>query len=337
MSSPLKIAAVQAEPVWWDLQGGVAKVISLIKEAAANGADLIGFPESFIPGYPGTIWTGGFDPDFLVQFQKNCLDVQSEEFNKIRRAARDAKIWVVLGFTEVSGYSMYGALVFINDQGQVVLHRRKIKPTGQERTIWGDGPADSLQSVVDGPKGFKIGGLNCWENLQPLLRFHHYSLGCQVHVAAWPYLCSYNDPKIYPQFVGEMQTIATRLAALEGQMYAICATQIITPQNYELCRVQDTLWSPPSGGGFAAIYGPDGAKLTPDIDPGKECILYADVDHDAIRMAKLAADPIGHYSRPDLLSLNVGSASSPKNPATLVRSAIVTDYTLTSRIPPLED
>jgi nitrilase len=94
MSPPiLKVAAIQAEPVWFDLQGGVEKVISLIKEAAENGAQLIAFPESFIPGYPACIWSGGFDQDFLVNFQKNCLDVQSEEFNKIRRATRDAKIW----------------------------------------------------------------------------------------------------------------------------------------------------------------------------------------------------------------------------------------------------
>ncbi|KAK7464070.1 hypothetical protein VKT23_006230 [Stygiomarasmius scandens] len=336
-STTLKVAAVQAEPAWFDLQAGVAKVVSLIKEAGANGAQLIGFPESFIPGYPGCIWTGGFDPGMLMNFQKNCLSVKSEEFATIRKAARDAGIWVILGYTEVDGYSMYGAQSFIDSQGQVVLHRRKIKPTGQERTIWGDGAADSLKSVVEGPNGTKIGGLNCWEHLQPLLRFHHYSLGCQIHVASWPYLCYATDPDAYHQFAAEMQTIATRFAALEGQMFVICSTQLISSENFEKCRVQGTLWAPPSGGGFAAIYGPDGSKLTADVDPGKECILYADVNLDAIRLAKLAADPVGHYSRPDLLSLNVGSSSSLTNPATLVRYPAGGEYMLLNKIPPLED
>ncbi|THU83280.1 carbon-nitrogen hydrolase [Dendrothele bispora CBS 962.96] len=336
-STTLKVAAVQAEPAWFDLQAGVAKVVSLIKEAGTNGAQLIGFPESFIPGYPGCIWTGGFDPEFLVNFQKNCLSVKSEEFATIRRAARDAGIWVVLGYTELDGYSMYGSQSFINPQGQVVLHRRKTKPTGQERTLWGDGP-DSLQTVVEGPNGIKIGGLNCWEHLQPLLRFHHYSLGCQIHVACWPYLSYAEEPEAYQQFSAEMQTIATRFTAFEGQTFVICSTQLITPENFEKCRVKGTCWAPQSGGGFAAIYGPDGAKLTPDVDPGKECILYADINLDAIHMAKLSADPVGHYSRPDLLSLNVGSSSSIANPATLIRYPTGGNYKLLSKCPPaLED
>ncbi|THU93601.1 hypothetical protein K435DRAFT_840187 [Dendrothele bispora CBS 962.96] len=324
-STTLKVAAVQAEPAWFDLQAGVTKVVSLIKEAGENGAQLIGFPESFIPGYPGCIWTGGFDPELLVNFQKNCLSVKSEEFATIRRAARDAGIWVVLGYTEVDGYSMYCAQSFINPEGQVVLHRRKTKPTGSERTIWGDAPADSLQTVVEGPNGIKIGGLNCWEHLQPLLRFHHYSLGCQIHVASWPYMMDPSEAEIYHQHKPEMQTIATRFTALEGQTFVICSTLIITPENYEKCRVTGTNRAPPNGGGFAAIYGPDGIQLTSDIDPGKECILYADINLDAIRLAKLSADPVGHYS------------SSIANPATLVRYPSGGDYTLLSKIPPLEN
>jgi predicted amidohydrolase len=90
-----RVAAIQAEPAWWDLKAGVTKTISLIKEAASNGAELIGFPESFIPGYPMAIWARPFDPAFLVQFQKNCLSVQSEEFKEILAAAKEAGIWLV--------------------------------------------------------------------------------------------------------------------------------------------------------------------------------------------------------------------------------------------------
>ncbi|KAJ7804591.1 putative nitrilase [Mycena olivaceomarginata] len=298
-----RVAAIQAEPAWWDLKAGVTKTISLIKEAASNGAELVGFPESFIPGYPMAIWARPFDPAFLVQFQKNCLSVQSEEFKEILAAAKEAGIWVVLGFCEVDGGSI--------SEGEPVLHRRKLKATGQERTIWGDAPADSLQSAVKGPGGVTIGSLCCWEHLQPLLRFHHYSLGVQVHVASWPYCDSAADGAP-PAFSSDAQIVQSKFAALEGQMFVISSTQILSRENAELCGVKGAgPWEMPMGGGFAAIYAPDGTQITPTIPPDKEAILYADIDLDAIRRAKLVADPVGHYSRPDLLSLNVNSRPNP--------------------------
>jgi predicted amidohydrolase len=139
-----RVAAIQAEPAWWDLKAGVAKTILLIKEAASNGAELVGFPESFIPGYPLAIWARPFDSSFLLKFQKNCLSVQSEEFKEILAATKEAGIWylismpisweriqevdrVVLGFCEIDGRSMYASQAIINSEGVPVLHRRKIK------------------------------------------------------------------------------------------------------------------------------------------------------------------------------------------------------------------
>ncbi|KAJ6620597.1 carbon-nitrogen hydrolase [Mycena sp. CBHHK59/15] len=307
----MKVAAIQAEPAWWDLKAGVLKTISLIKEAAANGAELIGFPESFIPGYPMSIWAQPFDPVFLTKFQKNCMSVQSAEFKEIVNATKEAGIWVVLGFTELDGGSMYAAQTIISSEGVVVLHRRKLKATGQERTIWGDAPADSLQSAVKGPSGATIGALNCWEHLQPLLRYHHYSLGIQIHVASWPYCDSIADGAA-PQFSSDAQILQARFAALEGQMFVISSTQMLSSKNAELCHVKDVpFFEMARGGGFAAIYGPDGTQLTPPTDPGKEVILYAEIDLDAIKTAKLSADPVGHYSRPDLLSLRVATHPTP--------------------------
>ncbi|KAJ7117605.1 carbon-nitrogen hydrolase [Mycena epipterygia] len=307
----MKVAAIQAEPAWWDLKAGVAKTISLLKEAASNGAELVGFPESFIPGYPMSIWAQPFNPIFLAKFQQNCLSVQSNEFKEIRDAAMEAGVWVVLGFTELDGASMYASQAIINSEGAVVLHRRKLKATGQERTIWGDAPADSLQSAVKGPGGAIIGGLMCWEHLQPLLRFHHYSLGVQVHVSSWPY-CDSIANGAPPQFSSDAQSLQAKFAALEGQMFVISSTQIISSKNAELCGVKGVQnWEMLFGGGFAAIYGPDGTQITPPTKPDEEIILYADIDLDAIKMAKLTADPVGHYSRPDLLSLHVNTRPTP--------------------------
>ncbi|KAF7356339.1 putative Nitrilase [Mycena venus] len=323
----MKVAAIQAEPAWWDLKAGVVKCISLIKEAASNGAELVGFPESFIPGYPMAIWAQPFNPAFLARFQKNCLSVKSDDFKEILAATKEAGIWVVLGFSELDGGSMYASQVIIDSEGVVVLHRRKLKATGQERTVWGDAPADSLQSAVKGPRGVTIGGLNCWEHLQPLLRFHHYSLGVQVHIASWPYCDSAADGAP-PQFSSDAQILQSKFVALEGQMFVISSTSILSRENAELCGVKGTgVWEMPMGGGFAAIYAPDGSQLTPTVPPDQEIILYADIDLDATKMAKLVADPVGHYSRPDLLSLNVNARPSP-----LVSYNGAGDHTLLGRI-----
>ncbi|KAJ7716751.1 putative nitrilase [Mycena metata] len=303
----MKVAAIQAEPAWWDLKAGVAKSISLIKEAASNGAELIGFPESFIPGYP----------------------IPSQEFKEILAAAKEGGIWVVLGFAELDGGSMYAAQVIINSEGVVVLHRRKLKATGQERTIWGDAPADSLQTAVKGPGGATIGALSCWEHLQPLLRFHHYSLGVQVHVASWPYCDSIADGAP-ARFSSDAQSLQCKFVALEGQMFVISSTQILSPENAELCCMPSTSpWAMPHGGGFAAIYSPDGTQLTAPTAPDQEVILYADIDIDATRIAKLTTDPVGHYSRPDLLSLRVNTRT---NSVVSYDGEGKQDYTLLGRL-----
>ncbi|KAK7062812.1 hypothetical protein VNI00_000305 [Paramarasmius palmivorus] len=290
----MKIAAVQAEPAWFDLEAGVEKVISILREAAANGARLVGFPEAFIPGYPMRVWSEAFDPIFFTKYQKNSLSVTSPQYQRILQAAKDAGIWVVLGFVELDGNSMYAAQSVISASGEVVLHRRKLKATGHERTLWGDAPADSLKSAVEGPDGAIIGCLNCWEHLQPLLRFHHYSQGVQIHVASWPFNFDSKVDGAIPQFSSDFQVTATRFTAMEGPMFVISSTQILRPENAALCGLEGTPLNATKGGGFAAIYGPDGRQLTPPIDPGEEKILYADVDLDQIRMAKLLVDPVGH-------------------------------------------
>ncbi|KAK7452766.1 hypothetical protein VKT23_012167 [Stygiomarasmius scandens] len=344
MTSPItKIAAVQAEPAWFNLQAGVSKVISLIQQAASNGAQLIGFPESFIPGYPLAIWTQGFDPAFLAEFQKNCLSVQSEEYAQVRRAIRDiGTIWVVLAFTERDGQSMYAAQSIIDPQGRVLLHRRKLKATGQERTIWGDAPADSLKSAVSaGPNGPVIGSLNCWEHLQPLLKFHHISLGPQIHVASWPF-CGLISEGAPPQFSSDVQDTLSRAIAIEGQMFVIQSTQLIRKENEGICRIEGKPWAPKNGGGFAAIYSPLGVRLTEPTDPGQDTIIYADINLDEVAIGKLAGDVVGHYSRPDLLSLLVCPSITPESPAKVVvtgngMNGNLERNTLLSKIPPLKE
>ncbi|KAJ9609937.1 hypothetical protein H2200_006266 [Cladophialophora chaetospira] len=311
MGKKVKVGAVQAEPAWWDLEGSVNKVISLIETAGKDGVNVLGFPEVFVPGYPWSIWTvDSFSNGELIhKYMANSLKRVSPEMDRIREAVKKAGIFVVLGYSERAGASVYIAQSFIDPTGQIVLHRRKIKPTGVERAIWGDGQADSLVNVFDSPQFGKIGGLNCWEHLQPLLRYHEYSQGVEIHVASWPYFCE--DAEGVPHHIkADTNRSATQFMALEGACFVLLATQILTNEHRETVKIGEFPGMKSPGGGFAMIFAPDGAPLVKPIPAGEEGILTADIDLSAIDYAKQMIDVVGHYSRPDLLSLNVNKEAA---------------------------
>lgn len=172
----------------------------------------------------------------------NSLRRESEEMDRIRAAVKEAGIFVVLGYSERDGASLYIAQSFISPDGEIVLHRRKIKPTHVERALWGDGQADSLQSVVDSPFG-KIGGLNCWEHLQPLLRYYEYTQGVQIHVAGWPPMFPMPDEKVVKWVFSETDEanlLTSQFLAIEGQAFVLVATQVLTEPNLEKLNLTGT-------------------------------------------------------------------------------------------------
>lgn len=146
---------------------------------------------------------------------------------------------------------------FINESGEIIHNRRKIKPTHVERSLWGEGQADSLKCVVDSQHG-RIGALNCWENLQPLLRFYEYSQNVQIHVAAWPSFAAHprevNFPLPYSNS-GEASQRLSQMVAMEGQTFVLCATGVLKAETHELMGVKDrgvfhgVCCHPASGGG----------------------------------------------------------------------------------------
>ena len=158
-----KAAVCQAEPCWFDKVAGIEKSIRLIKEAKDEGASLIAFSEVWIPGYPNFLWSGNFKENIpLVQkYMKNSMTAYGEEMLQIRQAAATNKIYVVFGCSERVGASLYLAQFLIGPDGNILLHRRKTKPTHIERTLFGDSTGDSLTNVVETPLG-RIGMLNCW-------------------------------------------------------------------------------------------------------------------------------------------------------------------------------
>lgn len=181
-----KVAAVHASSVYLDREGSTEKACRLIEEARKEGAKLIAFPETYIPGYPFWIWT--HTPKTGVhlyeQLFKNAVDIPSATTDRIGEAARKAGAYVVMGINERDGGTLYNILLYFNDSGEIIGKHRKLQPTNVERIIWRRGDGSDLD-VYETPFG-KISGLICWEHSMDLVRYSLAALGEQIHIASWP-------------------------------------------------------------------------------------------------------------------------------------------------------
>ena len=301
MQEKFKAAVVQAAPEFMNLDAGVDKAIDLIKTAADNGASFVAFPECWLPGYPWWAWLSptAMNVRYFQTYHENCLVVDSPQFQRLAAAASEHGIYLSMGASERDYGSLYISQFLFDDQGKLVKARRKLKPTHMERTIFGEGDGSDLE-VSDTALG-RIGQLACWEHLQPLSKYAMYSMHEQLHVAAWPSF------SLYPQAYTLGSTLCNALSqvyAAEGQCFVLAPCGIVsdamikqmveTPEQAELLL---------PGGGFAQIYGPDGAPLCEPLPEHEEGLLFADIDFGAISIAKSFADPVGHYSRPDVTRL----------------------------------
>lgn len=297
-----KVAAVQAAPVYLNLEKSIGKAVSLIEEAASKGAALIGFPETWLPGYPLWPWldSPAWGMQFVQRYFENSLILGSEEAGRINQAAAKNSIFVVMGYSERSGGSLYLGQSLISNRGETIATRRKLKPTHVERTVFGEGDGSHLW-VHDTELG-RIGALCCWEHFQPLTKYAMYAQNEQVHVASWPQFALYRGAAY--ALGPELNNAATQVYAAEGQCFVIAPCGTVSKEMIQMV-VDDPKKAQllPEGGGFARIYGPDGSPLAEPLPETEEGIVYADIDLGMIALAKAAADPAGHYSRPDVTRL----------------------------------
>ncbi|WP_176055608.1 carbon-nitrogen hydrolase family protein [Paraburkholderia caribensis] len=300
-----KVAVVQAAPVCLDLDAGIDKTIELINEAAGNGASLISFPETWLPGYPWHIWMGAHawqvSQGFVQRYFDNSLDYDGPEASRLSTAVRQAGITAVVGVSERSGSSLYMGQWIIGADGRTIAARRKLRPTHVERAVFGEGDGSDL--AVHQVEGLgRIGALCCWEHLQPLSKYAMYAQNEQVHVASWPSFSNYEP--FAPALGSEVNNAASRIYAVEGSCFVLAPCAVVSKAMIdELCDTPEKRDLNHVGGGHAVIYGPDGSALVTKLPEDSEGILYADVDLATIVVAKNAADPAGHYSRPDVTRL----------------------------------
>jgi len=298
-----RAAAVQAAPVFLDLDAGITKAITLIAEAAAQGARLIAFPETWLPGYPWFIWldSPAWGMQFIQRYHDNSLVYGSPQAERLVAAAREHTITVVMGHSEKAGGSLYMGQWIIGPDGATIAQRRKLKPTHVERTVFGEGDGSDL-SVHDTPLG-RMGALCCWEHLQPLSKYAMYAQNEQVHIAAWPSFSLYRGGAY--ALGAEVNNAASRIYAVEGGCFVLAPCATVSAEMVQMLCGDDPVKRQLllEGGGFTGIYAPDGQLISTPLPEGQEGLVYADLDLGMISLAKAAADPAGHYSRPDVTRL----------------------------------
>lgn len=298
----LRVAAVQAAPAFLDVDATIDKTLSLMREAAGRGAQLIAFPETWIPGYPWWIWLNSpaMGMRYVQRYHDNSLIVGSAEFGRLAQSCRELGIWLAVGYSEKAGGSLYMGQALIDNEGRVVKTRRKLKPTHVERTVFGEGDGTDL-AVMETAIG-NVGMLCCWEHLQPLSKYAMYAQNEQIHIAAWPSFSVYRGAAY--ALGPELNNAASQIYAAEGQCFVLAPCALVSREMHELLCTDDVQRQLLlQGGGFARIYGPDGAPMGNTLEETEEGLVLADIDLGTISLSKSAADPTGHYSRPDVTRL----------------------------------
>jgi aliphatic nitrilase len=298
-----KVAGVMAAPVFLDREKTTEKACRLIQEAGAQGAELIVFPEVYIPAYPYWAWLGTptWGAPFFAELFKNSVEIPSPTTAAIGEAARKANAHVVMGVNEREGGTLYNSLIYFDRDGNIMGRHRKLQPTHVERTVWGRGDGSDLV-VCDTDIG-RIGGLICWEHTMDLVRYALITLGEQIHAAVWPAASSLTHNP-HASFFNNVTEAAARHHALAGQVFVINVQSVIDDYMIQRMGMTDRPDMIKPGGGWSAIIGPDGQIIAGPVTD-QEALLVAEINLEDIIYMKYACDSVGHYARPDVVRLLV--------------------------------
>ncbi len=301
----LRVAIAQDE-VAPDLATGLARTAALVREARAQGATLVVFPETWLPGYPVwldvcrdvALWDHAPVKAVFRRMAEESVAVPGPACDALATIAREAEVVLVVGVTErvdagPGQGTLYNSILTFGPDGALLNRHRKLVPTYTERMVWGPGDADGLRAV-DTPAG-RVGALVCWEHWMPLARQALHESGEDVHVALWP-------------TAHELLQVASRHYAFEGRCFVLAAGSLMRASALppELEPHPDRVAHPDAWvmRGGSAIIGPDGHYV---VEPAYDAprLLVADLDLGRVREERMSLDVTGHYHRPDLLRLDV--------------------------------
>jgi len=296
----IRAAAVQISPVLFSRDGTTEKVLQAIAKAATEGAELVVFPETFIPYYP---YFSFVQPPVSMgkehmRLYEEAVVIPGPVTDAVSRAARSYGIVVVVGVNERDHGSLYNTQLVFDADGSLLLKRRKITPTYHERMVWGQGDGSGL-TAVDTAVG-RLGALACWEHYNPLARFALMADHEQIHCAQFP-------GSMVGQIFADQIEVTIRHHALEAGCFVVNATGWLSPEQVAQITPDEALQRVLQGGCHTAIIGPEGNHLCPPITEG-EGMAIADLDFALLTKRKRMMDSVGHYARPDLLQLNVNQS-----------------------------
>ncbi|MGD8623930.1 MAG: carbon-nitrogen hydrolase family protein [Anaerolineae bacterium] len=317
-ADPFQVAIVQHPPVFLNLDESIKKAIALVQEAAHGGAQVVIFPETWLPGYPvwldnapgAGLWDHAPAKALYRLLVENSMTLPGPHLAQLQAATRQAGIYLVMGLHERLGGTLYNTMLFLDRRGTVRQAHRKLMPTYTERLVWGRGDGSTL-AVVETDHG-PLGGLICWEHWMPLARAAMQAQGEILHVAQWPW-------------AKELHHLASRHYAFEGQCFVAVAGCILSHR--DALEGFDSLSSRESGArqllesmpgegddllmqGGSALVAPDTGYTSGPVY-GQATILYGHVEPARIVEGHLALDTGGHYARPDIFQLRVDDRPQP--------------------------
>ena len=293
MNDVVRVAVAQVEPVIFDRDATLDKLARVAAEVAGAGARLVLFPETFVPVYPSSRWAqslaAGSDAKPLwARLAREAVEVPSEATRRMGDVARNHRLYLAVGVNERAGGTLYNALLVFAPDGSLALHHRKLMPTNHERLVWGLGDGGGLETIATDVG--RVGGLICWENFMPLARAALYERGVEVYLAP-----TADDSE---QWLESVRHIAREARAF---VLSCCVFQRASsyPTDVPLGEGGELL-----GRGGSAVIAPDGEYLAGPLWD-EEGVLYADLDPERMYEERQRFDPAGHYSRPDVLRLEV--------------------------------
>lgn len=294
----VRVAAVQAAPVFLDLSASVEKACKFIRQAGQSGARIIVLPEAFLPGAPYWAWVYGMREamPYNVTLFENSVTVPDAHTDELGRAAHDANAWVVIGVNERENKTLYNTLLYYDDSGKLVGKHRKFKPTGAEKLVWGEGDGSTHQ-LYETPFG-KLGGLICGEHTMQLPGYTLAAMGEKIHAAAW---IGFGTADV------SLNEICSRYYAIANNCFVISSQSVVGQDIYELVPSphlrKGQTWS-------AIIEMGTGKVLTTPLGPDEEGILVADLDLAGATANYFLHETTGHY-RPKEFSVLFDARARP--------------------------
>lgn len=307
----IRVAAVQAVSPFLDRETATEKACDLIAEAGRNGAELIVFPEGFIPSHPNWFHhhyaTGPKSAEFLLRLFSNSVEIPGPETEALAAAAQEAGAYVVMGVCEkIAGSlgTMYNSQVYLGPDGTLIGKHQKLMPTAAERLAHAGGHGDTFGAfpTAYGP----MSSLICGENTNPLAVFSLAAQHTRIHGMSWP---PYVSPTAAP--MRQIVEVATRNFAEVAGCFVVSACGALdedTIAKLEMNEEHAAWLRAPNATGGSMIVAPSGQIIAGPMGD-EEGILYADCDIEQAVRRKLSRDHAGHYNRPDVFQLTVNTAA----------------------------